>query len=147
MFGALDNILNKAMNLNESEGWLFVIDKTVQDEIIRLNTEDQLEEDGIDSKNRKLGDYTVYTKDLKRQKGQRIDHITLKDTGAFYESFRVLVNKSGITIIADDSSKYDVPLTKSFGLDILGLTEDNKEWLHDFLIERYHEFIKRELFQ
>ena len=125
MWGAIDRIINNAKSLNEKDAWLFVIDKEVKDEIIRLNTQEQLFDEGIDSLNRTLGDYTPYTVVLKKAKGQRTDHITLKDTGAFYNSFKVQVTSTGIIIQADDSSIYDIPLTKSFGLDILGLTNEN----------------------
>jgi len=147
MFGVLYDLFDRVKKLNEGEAWVFSIDRNVQDEIIRLNTEDQLEEEGIDSLGRKLGDYSPYTVQIKKEKGQRYDHITLKDTGAFYRSFRVIVKKTGFEIIADDSSKYDVPLTDVFGLDVLGLTEQNKQWLYDFLIERYHEYVEQKIFQ
>lgn len=148
MFGILEDILDNAKLLDETEAWFFVIDRELQDEIVRLNTQDQLYEDGIDSLNRKLGGdgkYSPYTITLKRQKGQRVDHITLKDTGAFYNSFKVTVNSRGFTIVADDKSHYDVPLTDDFGIDILGLTEDNKSWLYDFLIDKYLEYVERKL--
>ena len=145
MWGALENIINKATRLDEKKAWKFVIDKEVQDEIIRLNTEDQLYEDGIDSLNKKLGDYQPYTIVIKRRKGQKTSHITLKDTGAFYDSFKVRVTNNGLEIQADDSSRYDKPLTEEFGIDILGLTEDNKLWLYDWLEENYIRYVRREI--
>tara|TARA_R110000796_G_scaffold111023_1_gene222551 strand:- start:1819 stop:2262 length:444 start_codon:yes stop_codon:yes gene_type:complete len=147
MWGAIDRIINNAKSLNEKDAWLFVIDKEVKDEIIRLNTQEQLFDEGIDSLNRTLGDYTPYTVVLKKAKGQRTDHITLKDTGAFYNSFKVQVTSTGIIIQADDSSIYDIPLTKSFGLDILGLTNDNILWLFDYLDENYNKYVRKKLFQ
>lgn len=147
MFGILEDILDNTKLLDETEAWFFVVDRDLQDEIVRLNTQEQLYDDGIDSLNRQLGEYTPYTVEIKKQKGQRTDHITLKDTGAFYNSFKVTVNSRGFTIIADDRSKYDVPLTDEFGIDILGLTEDNKSWLYDFLIDKYLDYVERKLLQ
>ena len=57
--------------------------------IIDLNTEEQLYSQGVDSKGVQLGEYSIYTKGLKQNKGQRTDHITLKDTGEFYKSFSI----------------------------------------------------------
>ena len=147
MWGAVEEILQNVKKLDEKEAWLFVIDKEVREEIIRLNTEEQLYEDGIDSLNEKLGDYSPYTIMIKRSKGQKTSHITLKDTGAFYESFKIEVNRTGLTIIADDTSKYDIPLTDDFGIDILGLTQDNKLYLFDWLDENYNNYVRRKLVQ
>ena len=147
MFGLIEDVLDNAEFLDETEAWYFVIDREMQDEIIRLNTEDQLEEDGVDSLGRQLGEYSPYTVEIKRSKGQRTDHITLKDTGAFYGSFKVVVNSRGYTIEADDRSLYEVPLTDSFGLDILGLTDENVDWLHDFLLEKYLIYVRKTLFR
>lgn len=95
--------------------------------IIDLNQE-QLYEYGIDSNGNSLGEYTPYTKQLKQEKGQRIDHITLKDTGDFYNSFQLIFNNSdgSIQIIAD-GQKEDTNLFREFGIDILGLTEENMD--------------------
>jgi hypothetical protein len=147
MWGRLEKIISNAKKLDESKAWKQVIDKEVKDEIIRLNTQDQLYEDGVDSLNKKLGDYSPYTVILKRLKGQKTSHITLKDTGAFYNSFKVQVNKDSITIIADDESKYDIPLTEDYGIDILGLTEDNKMYLFDWLQENYLKYVRKQLFR
>jgi hypothetical protein len=147
MWGAIERIINNAKKLDEKEAWLEVIDKEVKEEIIRLNTEDQLYEDGVDSLNKKLGNYSPYTINLKNLKGQKTSHITLKDTGAFYDSFKVQVDRSGITIIADDESIYDIPLTEDYGIDILGLTDENKAFLFDWLDENYNKYVRRKLFQ
>lgn len=146
-FGQLDDMLNKATRLSEAKAWRFVIDREVKDEIIRLITQDQLFSDGVDGDGDSLGEYSNFTKAIKLSKGQRIDHVTLKDTGAFYDSFRIIVNKDSIDVFADDSSIYDTPLTKMYGLEILGLTEENKGWLFDFLVENYDTFIRKELLQ
>ena len=147
MWGVIDDILSKVKTLNEKEAWFFVIDKELKDEIIRLNTQDQLYEDGIDSLNDSLGDYSSYTIAIKNMKGQKTSNITLKDTGDFYKSFKVKVTATGFTIKADDSTKYDIPLTESFGIDILGLTEENKLFLYDYLEENYNKYVRKKLFQ
>jgi len=144
-FTRLDRLFSALNNLSEDKIWLFAVDKDVQDEIIRINTEDQLEEEGIDSLGRKLGDYAPSTIAYKRRKGQRYDHVTLKDEGDFYNSFNVKVNVNEIIIDADDSSKYNKPLFEVWGVDVLGLTDDNMNYIKEMILENYIKFVLNEL--
>lgn len=144
-FSPIDNLLIQAKLLNEVNAWFYAIDKEVQDEIIRLNTEDQLYSDGIDSLGRELGQYSPLTVILKRAKGQRFDHITLNDEGDFYESFKVTVQRDGFTIDANDSGKYDEPLFKVWGVDVAGLTDENIGFLSEIIKEKYIEYVKKQL--
>jgi hypothetical protein len=144
-FTRLDRLFSALDNLTEDKIWLFAVDKDVQDEIIRINTEDQLEEEGIDSLGRKLGDYAPSTIAYKRRKGQRYDHVTLKDEGDFYNSFNVKVNVNEIIIDADDSSKYNKPLFEVWGVDVLGLTDDNMNYIKQMILENYINFVLNEL--
>ena len=144
-FTRLDKLFSALDNLNEDQIWLFAVDKDVQDEMIRINTEDQLEEEGIDSLGRKLVDYAPSTIAYKRRKGQRYDHVTLKDEGDFYNSFNVKVNVNEIIIDADDSSKYNKPLFEVWGVDVLGLTDDNMNYIKEMILENYINFVLNEL--
>lgn len=144
-FTRLDKLFSALDNLNEDQIWLFAVDNDVQDEMIRINTEDQLEEEGIDSLGRKLGDYAPSTIAYKRRKGQRYDHVTLKDEGDFYNSFNVKVNVNEIIIDADDSSKYNKPLFEVWGVDVLGLTDDNMNYIKEMILENYIKFVLNEL--
>lgn len=124
------------------EGLIFEIvfnDERIKNEIIRLNTEEQLFERGIDSRGISLGEYSPTTIELKKKKGQRYDHITLKDTEDFYKSFRVSVNRVVIEIIADPF-KDDTNLFDDFGEDIVGLTDESKEKLKEMAIVKYLEY-------
>lgn len=144
-FTRLDKLFSALDNLTEDKIWLFAVDKDVQDEMIRINTEDQLEEEGIDSLGRKLGDYAPSTIAYKRRKGQRYDHVTLKDEGDFYNSFNVKVNVNEIIIDADDSSKYNKPLFEVWGVDVLGLTDENMTYIKEMILENYIKFVLNEL--
>ncbi len=146
MFGSIDKILKNAVNLNADKAWMFAIDVEVKEEIIRLNTEDQLFSEGIDSKGDMLGQYAPFTVSEKKVKGQRFDHITLRDTGAFYNSFRVIADPKGITIKADDTSLYDVPLTQTWGIDVLGLTLENWGFIREMILDNLKIYARKELF-
>ena len=142
-FTRFDRMLNKLATIDEDKIWKFAIDLEVQDEIIRMNTEDQLEEDGIDSLGRGLGEYSPFTIMKKRSKGQRFDHITLKDTGKFYDSWRIVVNTDGFILDADDQ-KEDTALFEVYGNDVLGLTDENKVFLQGMIIENYIKYLINE---
>ena len=112
--------------------------------IIDLNTIDQLYEQGIDSRGVVLGDYSAYTKSLKQSKGQRTDHITLRDTGEFYNSFRIILNGNSLQIIANPI-KDDTNLFQEFGIDIVGLTEDSMSVVITKALQLVKPYIKQQL--
>jgi len=120
--------------------------------IIALNTDapkdGQLFEKGIDSRGISLesigGPYSPFTIEVKLQKGQRVDHVTLKDTGEFYESFRVQVDKDFFTIDANPM-KDDTNLFTEWGEDILGLTDENLQILINSARQQLTEIIRRRL--
>lgn len=117
----------------------------IKEEIIYLNTQEQLFEKGIDSEGVRLDvargyGYANVTKKIKAQKGQPTDRITLKDTGEFYQSFRVDVRAGVITINAD-AQKDDTNLFTEWGIDILGLTEESINRLKPLVIENYKQYI------
>lgn len=126
------------------EGILFEIvfnDVRIKNEIIRLNTREQLFQKGIYSDGNSLGEYSPFTVEVKKKKGQRHDHITLEDTGDFYGSFKVSADRISITIdanpIKDDNNLFD-----DFGEDILGLTDESRKKLKEMAIVEYTEYWK-----
>ena len=128
----LDNIINLDQDLIIEN---ILKDKGFQRFIIDLNTEEQLFEKGIDSFGASLGDYTDFTKTVKSIKGQRIDHITLEDTGEFYKSFAIKVQNGGFLITAD-GQKEDTNLLEEYGKEILGLTDENLQIVIDAIKEK-----------
>jgi hypothetical protein len=127
-------------------------DSKVQSYIIELNTEgestSQLYELGEDSLGRSLGNYSPFTIDAKLFGGgdSRIDHITLKDTGEFYESFKVKPLKTGFKITANPN-KDDDNLFQIYGEDIVGLNEDNTELLLAFIEKDFEKELEKRLFK
>lgn len=137
--------------------------KVLQTLVIKLNTEgfpsSQLFVKGEDSLGQKLkgntivtdGDYTPFTKEIKREKGQPTDRVTLKDTGEFYMSFRVIPYRGGFEITADGFKQGDistggnVDLLDEFGDNILGLNQENLQILINFYREAISEKIKQKL--
>lgn len=105
--------------------------------IIRLNTEEQLFS-GIRADRTVIEPrYTPYTVQLKRRKSQPTDRVTLKDTGDFYKSFRVVkTSRDELEIIATDEKAKK--LIRKYGAQIIGLTSDH--------IDDVSEAIKEPLF-
>lgn len=128
---------------------LIFMDKDFQRLIISLNVYDQLYDKGIDSLGKSLGEYSIVTiegtKNFKGkiEKGQPYDHITLNDTGEFYESFRVKLVGSDI-IISAQTVKEDTDLLKQWP-DILGLTDENLQIIIDkareILVPKMREYL------
>jgi hypothetical protein len=112
--------------------------------IITLNTGGQLFDQGIDSLGLSLGRYAPDTIEQKIEKGLPFDRITLFDTGEFYQSFDVIANENDdfFTITANPI-KEDSNLFEDFGENIVGLTEESKEFLAEKLkVKLQKELIK-----
>ena len=103
--------------------------------------QDQLFEKGIDGLGRSLGSYAPSTIQYKTTlagrlgNSTRIDHITLKDTGAFYESIKVKLQRDGLKI-ESEPQKEDTNLLEQFGEEILFLTPENfDDFQKNFLLD------------
>lgn len=122
----------------------------MQDFIIDLNQNDQLFTEGIDSEGVSLesigGEYSPFTILEKESKGLPTDRITLFDTGDFYDTFRIELQKSFFLIIAN-TIKDGEDLQTRWGDAILGLTDKSKSILVNVLIDEYIKFIKTESLQ
>jgi len=120
-------------------GRLFVLtfsDQINKDIIIQLNQEFQLEL-GILADDRQLPFYSEVSQSVYGKPNSRW---TLKDTGEFYESFRVInVSQSGLIIDADDE-KEDKRLSE-YGA-ILGLNDENMARLRDIIIPTIRKYLK-----
>lgn len=63
----------------------------------------QMYELGIDAKGKELGDYAPSTRVAKQAKGQRYDHITLRDSGSFQDKMFLDTKQVPIFIGSKDS--------------------------------------------
>ena len=140
MFPTLTKIFNNAKTLSERFELRFVIDEEVKQEIIKLNTKDQLFDKGIDSLDKTLGNYSQTSVN---KYGKRPGHIQLFDEGDFYGSFVIHVTTDEIVIKAD-TIKEDTDLMK-YG-EILGLTNENLDFvIREYILENYSEYIMNAL--
>lgn len=118
--------------------------KSFTDLIIELNTRKQLFDKGIDSLGDNIGSYSAKTKQIKAAKGQITDHVTLFDTGDFYESFRVFFNGSDFIISADTIKDTDDLIFK-YGSEILGLTNESLSLLREKAKEIIIPYVRKKI--
>lgn len=129
LFGKLRKIAEKtkALKVNAFAQIIFS-DNEAKAEVIRLNTDEQLFNKGVDSTSTPLDQiglpYAAKTVLIKKDQGLPFDRVTLFDTGEFYESFRVEAEKDGIVIFAD-TIKGGEDLRERWGNDIIGLTDES----------------------
>jgi hypothetical protein len=144
----LDNvikILDNAVALDVGLSFDFGLNSEISNKIIELNTIGQLYEQGVDSKDNSLGLYSDFTIETKIFKNERFDHVTLKDTGSFYNSFKVTSDRGEITITANDVADYDIPLTAKYGKDIIGLTDESLQIIIEMIRPRIIQYVHLKL--
>jgi len=104
---------------------------------------------GKDSEGESLGEYSPVTVVIKQEKGQRTDHITLLDTGAFYKSFTFHATGTELIFDADpikkDESGEESNLFDDFGIDVLGLNDDDTEKVIEYIYIELRRFLLHEL--
>ena len=151
----LDRVRNKLMSvvkLDENAILRQILSSTeLQEEIIYLNTIDQLFEKGEDKLGRTLesvgGGYSPYTIQAKIEKGQPTDRVTLKDTGAFYESFKVVSADRYLEIIANPIKDGGKDINREWGGHVIGLQPQNLGKVIEYVKEKYIATIKRTYIQ
>ena len=131
----------------EDKTFKLVLDnRLIKELIIFLNTDDQFGIDNVNSLGQKLfnnlTDRSTYS--LFDPKGRGGKPYTLRDTGEFWDSFRVAVRAGNIVIDADPF-KDDDNLFDIYGQDIVGLTDENLQVLIDEALEKYIQWYEKNI--
>lgn len=156
MFGAIYDKIKLFQNLNIKDVFFELFqDKEFTDLIVRLNTEGEQTSQliyGVNSQDVSLetigGKYSQTTINLKTDKGQITDWVTLKDTGYFYSSFKTYWRDEGdgvIQITADTIKEGGDDLITRWGKDIIGLDETNIGILRDYARTKIVSIIKTKI--
>jgi hypothetical protein len=140
----LDNIAR--IDVGEIIQGVFM-DRSIQDEIIRLNTLDQLFEKGENRLGIKLesvgGEYASYTVSSKQIKGQPVDRVTLFSEGEFYDSFEVIANAGDdFLTIKTNPFKDGKNILDRWGVEVIGLNQENTAWLRNEIKKRIISQVK-----
>ena len=146
MFSAIKNKLNALRKLEPNKIMEGIISETdIQQKIVDLN-QSQMYDKGVDAVGDSLGDYRaatiVGTNDYegKIDKGQRYDHITLNDSGEFYDSMKVIQGTEAF-LITGNTDKQGFNLLDRWP-DALGLTPESKTELAIEIKQRVLDKIK-----
>jgi len=128
-------------------------DEGLQQYIVELN-QYQLHEQHIDSEGVKLrqqgSQYGYSPTYYIKQKGYKIcgekfevfEPYSLKNSGEFYDSMKVTIDRDSFSIVGNFISiRQDYDLEKSFGKDILGLTEENLQKVFSSVEENLKDYI------
>ncbi len=120
----------------------------VQQTMIEFN-QDQLQ-DGTDALGQKIitiggSPYRPFTVTIKKAKGQPTNKVTLKDTGEFYKTFKVKINRDSYEITAN-FEKEDGSILDNFtsNFDFLGLDNESiTELANEIIFPRLGQLISK----
>jgi len=131
---SLEAFARNLLKLNEDAAFKKVIsDKEIQLEAVKLNRDEQLYLRGVDVHGNKLRSiyarfgrvYADRTIQIKNEKGQPTDRVTMRDTGAMYKTERAIIKANELKL---DMNTYD--LEENWG-QFVGLDEVSKVQLVD----------------
>ena len=146
MIPRVSKILKRAQNLDKNLIWIESMDEQVQDEIIRLNTEDQLGDKGINSLDQSLGDYAPFTVRVRSSLGLQTDHIDFKVTGEYWESWDTEVRRDVLVITVNESRYDELVNDLGFSPDHVGLTIANwDKVIREYIQPNWVESVKKQL--
>lgn len=149
--GLIDKLLSRAINFNEKlANGIYIQNIIYENEafIIDMNAEEQLFEQGINRLGISISDYapySPYTIQIKEQKGQPTNRVTLRDEGDFESSFFLQVSDKQFEIKAGDFKTEE--LIKKYGRQILGLTYENiSQLIWSYIYPDLIDITKKELY-
>ena len=115
----------QAINNNVNEFVLDIVARPDVTELILDANRSQLNS-GVDANRNPIEPpYTETTIRFKISKGQEFRWVTLRDTGAFQESFKLIFHRDSFEIVATDSKRRS--LKQKYGAAILGLHQTRIE--------------------
>lgn len=125
----ITDLQNRVHEFNEGLKSGFFISEILRENeafIVNMNSELQLNDRGVNNLGVSISDYAPYhpmTIEIKKQKGQPYDRVTLHDEGDFAGSFFLEIGTDQFEIKAGDFKTLD--LINKYGRQILGLTNEN----------------------
>jgi len=139
-FTPLRILCKRVLSLDRLQALAYILNKPeVQDEITRLNQENQLSK-GLYSDGTNTPIYSASYRKLKASivsnVGQNMD---FRLSGDFYRTFDIEILPNGDVNVTADGQKDDHDLFEKYGIEIIGLTDESKELLvplfKEFLLE------------
>lgn len=143
----ISGLIDKFKKVGEELDTGEIAKKIVRDNdniLIDMNAQDQLYAKGVNRLGVRIYEYQPYrplTIQVKIEKRQPYDRVTLKDTGEFYDSFYVETAEDRFYIKASDEKTNW--LIKKYGAEIFGLTNDSlAEFINDYVKDEAYNRVK-----
>lgn len=143
----ISGLIDKFKKVGEELDTGEIAKKIVRDNdniLIDMNAQDQLYANGVNRLGVRIDEYQPYrplTIQVKIEKRQPYDRVTLKDTGEFYDSFYVETAEDRFYIKASDEKTNW--LIKKYGAEIFGLTNDSlAEFINDYVKDEAYNRVK-----
>lgn len=143
----ISGLIDKFKKVGEELDTGEIAKKIVRDNdniLIDMNEQDQLYAKGVNRLGVRIDEYQPYrplTIQVKIEKRQPYDRVTLKDTGEFYDSFYVETAEDRFYIKASDEKTNW--LIKKYGAEIFGLTNDSlAEFINDYVKDEAYNRVK-----
>jgi hypothetical protein len=94
---------------------------------------------GLDKEGNKiLPEYTPFTIEIKKEKGQPTDRVTLKDTGDFHREMFMKVDSTSIFIDSNDEKTEKILKKYDAGSEtILGIPVKKKEIINESIMDKF----------
>lgn len=140
-------LLDMTKNITNLDGEEILLRITSQKgflELIEFLNKKQLQE-GEDSNSNNIGVYSNFTESINPKKKAGTPY-TLEDTGEFYDSFKVTADGEGVNIDAKRRFENE-NIFEKYGIDILGLTEENHNEIIEYIIPFIQEAILNAIFK
>lgn len=143
----ISGLIDKFKKVGEELDTGEIAKKIVRDNdniLVDMNAQDQLYTKGVNRLGVRIDEYQPYrplTIQVKIEKRQPYDRVTLKDTGEFYDSFYVETAEDRFYIKASDEKTNW--LIKKYGAEIFGLTNDSlAEFINDYVKDEAYNRVK-----
>ena len=143
----ISGLIDKFKKVGEELDTGEIAKKIVRDNdniLIDMNAQDQLYAKGVNRLGVRIDEYQPYrplTIQVKIEKRQPYDRVTLKDTGEFYDSLYVETAEDRFYIKASDEKTNW--LIKKYGAEIFGLTNDSlAEFINDYVKDEAYNRVK-----
>lgn len=143
----ISGLIDKFKKVGEELDTGEIAKKIVRDNgniLIDMNAQDQLYAKGVNRLGVRIDEYQPYrplTIQVKIEKRQPYDRVTLKDTGEFYDSFYVETAEDRFYVKASDEKTNW--LIKKYGAEIFGLTNDSlAEFINDYVKDEAYNRVK-----
>ena len=128
----------RSLNRKTANGiWLGAMTNELMRQMKSLNLDTQLDEQGVYSDGTDTPEYSPFTQEIKERQGKIYEHMNFDDTGATRRSIEYEGNILGVEIGIDDY--HDVLI--DYSENIIGLTEQSKESLHEDIIKNIQKEI------